>query len=110
MPDLTILSGQLASPTVQASDLGLKPFFGSLVSLIIVAPDTLPETITLAVSAKKAPSASDLQVLSIGGTDITIPAGKATEVPVGGIRSFRLEAGGATAANRVFQVSAQLDV
>lgn len=95
---------------VQASDTGLKPFFGSLVSLIIVAPDSLPETVSLLVSAEKAPSTGDFQPLSIGGSDITIPAGRATEVPVGGIRAFRLEAGGATAADRTFQISAQLDV
>lgn len=92
---LTIASGQTASSAFWFS-ADSKPMH-----LLIIAPETLPETVKLAVERQADESYATLQS---GGSDITIAADKAVIVsPVMG-RKMRLEAGTAVAANRAFEI------
>jgi hypothetical protein len=80
-------------------------------SMVIYSPSTLPETITIQAAPNTNPQAADWKTLQWQpGTDVTIPAGKAVNVPlVGGVKALRIHAGGAVAAQRDFQVIMQID-
>jgi len=92
---------------------GAQSVLGSIASMIIFAPATLPETINLQCCPIDAPGAApnDRKILQWQpGTDLVIAAGRAVNVPlVAGFRSFRLHATGAVAAQRDFVVVFQVD-
>ena len=95
---ITIASGQTLSP-----EFDLQSVFPSAkLMLTFFPPGTLPEAITVHVS----PALGGTYVpLQSGGSNYTVPAGKATQVPVvaGGLK---LSAGSAVGADRVFTVMA----
>jgi hypothetical protein len=71
-----------------------------LISLLFLAPTTLPETITIQLTDA---TGGTFRTLQTGGADITIGAGKAvvvTDLPGGAI--LRLHAGVGVAAQRDF--------
>lgn len=74
--------------------------------IIINAPTTLPETITMWVATRGPGGVADWKILRVGGADVTIVADRANYVPVHGIFGIRLVAGVAVAADRVFTLSA----
>ena len=96
---LTILSGATESETL---DFG-GPMRGP-VGIHIVAPATLPETVNPMTA--KAGAGAVFGILQSGGTDITLAAGKATQITFLTGRQLKLKATGATAADRVFEISA----
>jgi hypothetical protein len=109
---LSILSGQTDSTDFGAGK-GDQAVLGSVSSIVVFAPATLPETVNLQVSPLATPGAApnDRKVLQWQpGTDLVIAAGKAVNIPlVAGFRSFRLHATGAVAAQRDFVIVFQVD-
>lgn len=69
--------------------------------LVITAPATLPETITVQVSED---GGSTWAPLDIGSGDVTIAAGVELTIENHGWTAIRLVSGGATAADRTFIV------
>lgn len=69
--------------------------------MIVVAPDTLPETVTIHVAKD---STGNFNALQSGGTDITLPVAKATHVGPVAYRFLKLVAGVAVAADRDFDL------
>lgn len=98
---LQIDSGQTLSSVV---DLDQFNAFQSH-QVLILSPAALPETVTLQVSLDGA-TYVDLQS---GGTDVTLPVGKGTQINNFIARYMRLSAGGAVAANRTFSLSISAD-
>jgi hypothetical protein len=92
---ITIASGATDSQVVDA--LPLAP----AVSILIMAPATMPETVKVQVAEKPSGTFVDLQT---DGTDITLTAAKATQITVLGGAAWKLKAGGAAGADRVFRV------
>jgi hypothetical protein len=72
-------------------------------SLGIVAPATLPETVTVQV---KPHNDANFRALSSGGSDVTVGAGKAIALEFLPFEKIRLVSGVNAAAERTFQVSA----
>ena len=96
-PDLTIANGETDSDQYDESQLtGVR-------AIALQAPGTLPETITVQVSLDGGTNFAALQ--SPPGTDVTIAAGKAIVIDVGGFDAFRLQAGASVGADRVFSAN-----
>ena len=101
-PTLTIASGNQNSGEVSEAQLsGVR-------AIILQAPGTLPETVTVQVSADGATNFVDLQ--SPPGTDVTIGAGKGIVIDVGGFDALRLRAGSGVAADRDFPTNFVEDI
>jgi hypothetical protein len=92
---LSIANGGTDSAVVEA--LPLAP----AVSVLIMAPATLPETVTVQVAEKPTGTFVDLQT---NGSDVVLTAAKATQITVMGGACWRLHAGSAVAAARDFRV------
>lgn len=95
LPDLVILSAQTDSDWIPESILQ------QVRELLIIAPATLPETITFQVSVDKA----QIGTLQDGTGDIGITAGKA--IVLGIIlpgQYLRIHSGSAVAADRTFHI------
>ena len=104
---LTILNTATdsAAYTVQST-------LGSISTITVFAPATLPETTTIQVAHIDNPQAADWKTLTWqpGAVDIAFAAGKATNIPlVAGFRAMRIHATGAVAADRIFQLIIQID-
>jgi hypothetical protein len=94
---VTILSGATVSQEVDLTAEGSRHFVG----LMLTAPGTLPETVTVQTATKVGGVYGNFQS---AGVDVTIGAGKSvqiTDLVAGGLK---LVAGGAVAADRVFQI------
>lgn len=103
---LTIPAGGTASPalsTLQFSRAGV----GSAVGILIAAPATLPESVSVQVLPA---GSSEWRVLQSGGVDVTVAAGKAIVLSPAPFNDIRLLAGAAVAADRTFDVDAQMDM
>jgi len=93
----------------QASNVILAEAFAHFNDIMIFGPATLPETVDLQLSAEDKAAASYVDAdfrtaQSPPGTDVVINAGccTSTDRPTG--YALRVYAGGAVAADRVFQV------
>lgn len=101
LADVTIASGQTDSPVIDLHHWN----YHHITALLIVAPTTLPETVTVHATAALGGTYQPYQQLT--GTDLTLPAAKARKLdPVGHIAALKLIAGGAVAADRDFEISA----
>lgn len=96
---LTIANGQTESPALDLQAV----FPAGKLSLLIIAPATLPETVTPRVSGT---TAGTHHALQSGGSDITLPAAKSTTIDPLVAGSLKLVAGGAVAADRAFEILA----
>jgi len=87
-------------------------------ALVIYAPAALTGTVTLQVAPDREASERDQSgaaaaaivwaTMQSGGSDITIPAGKALTLTDIGFRQMRLVSGSAEGADRTFKVSKQV--
>lgn len=108
---LTIALGATESNEISLNDgVQSKIALGTLVDLVVFAPSTLPETVTVQLSWLDRPATTDWRVAYVAGADVTVPAGKAVSVPMAAMKALRLQAGGAVAAARVFHVLGQADI
>lgn len=98
LADVTISSGQTASSAV-AAGTGYK----RAKYLVIGAPATLPEVITVTISLDDGVTYHTLQS---GGSDIVIGAGKAVVILAQGWTHMKINAGGAVGGDRTFKVNA----
>jgi len=96
---LTIVNGQAASPALDLAAI----FPAGKLSLLIIAPGTLPETVTVRVAKATGDTHTALQS---GAQDITLPAGKATQLDPLVAGSLQLVAGGNVGGDRAFQILA----
>lgn len=111
LPNLVIANGQVASNEISlTAGINTKVALGTLVDLIIYSPATLPETVSVQIAPIEAPGAGDWSVVYVGGSDVTLPAGRAIVVPVGAAAALRLLAGAAVGADRTFKARGQVDV
>ena len=94
---LTIVSGQTLSPALDLDTYGKR----YVRRLLVLAPATLPETVTLAVSVDDVTYAT----LQSGAADIIFPATKATQINGFQVRYIKMQAGGAVAADRTFSLT-----
>jgi hypothetical protein len=92
---LTITNGSTLSPAIDL-DANYGPRYVRRV--LILAPTSLPETITVLVSLDN----TTYVTLQSGGSDITIPQGKGTQINGFQARYLKLQAGSAVGADRVF--------
>jgi len=92
---ITILSGGTESEIVEALELA------PAVSVLIIAPATMPEAVVLQVAESPAGTFTTLQT---DGADVALAAGKATQLTVMGGAYWRLKAGGAAGADRAFRI------
>ncbi len=85
--------------------------FGALNILMIFTPATLPETVNIEVAPVISPQAADWKRLQWQpGTDVTLPAGKAVNIPlVSGFKALRIVSQAAVAAQRDFRLLVQID-
>ena len=95
---VTILSGGTASAEVDLDTFNAVKYVRRV---LIQSPSTLPESVTMQVSV----DGTNFATLQSGAADITFPAAKATQINGFMVQKFKLVAGGAVAADRVFQVS-----
>lgn len=95
---LTILGGQTESPEF---DLRISVNAPLAVNLLIIAPATLPETITIRVTI----DGTTYGTLQSGAADIVLPAGKATQVQNVTAQKFKLVAGAAVGVDRLFHIA-----
>lgn len=98
---LVIEAGQTESSVLKFNDLRW------LRDLEIIGPASLDGTVTVEVTTKRNPESTDWAAQQSGGSDVTVPAGKAialTRVPFAGLRLVSDAVGGET-AKREFQIS-----
>lgn len=74
--------------------------------LAIYSPAALTNTCTVEVEPSS--SGTNFVVLQSGGTDVTLPAGKATIFSPSPWKQMRVTSGGAEGADRVFAVTRQI--
>ena len=96
---ITIASGQTKSSAYALTDRNAM----GPVALLIIAPETLPETVTVCCPRIGGTTEAKIQD---GGTDLVIAADEAIQIIEITARSIILVAGGAVAADRVFEVHA----
>ncbi len=94
---ITIASGQTLSAALDLDTYGVR----YIRRLLVLAPATLPESVTLSVSMDN----STYFTLQSGAADIVFPAGKATQVNGFLCRYIKMLAGGAVASDRLFTLS-----
>jgi hypothetical protein len=92
---LTIANGATDSPIIEALELA------PAISIIIIAPATLPETVNVKVARRSSGTFTTLQTNAV---DIVMAAGKATQITVLGGVNWKLVAGGAVAGARDFEI------
>lgn len=107
LPDLVIGSGNTESNELTGSVINTKVGLGTLVDFIVFAPATLAETVVVQISHLENPTSTDWVTVYVGGSDVSVPAGRAVVVPVGGAAALRLQADGAVADDRTFHVRGQ---
>lgn len=107
---LSILNGQTDSAALSSllSAGQLKILFGSCVGFTVAAPGTLTGTINVQVVPTE--GSSSWVTLQSAGSDITLPASKATPVDVGAFRDLRIHSSGAEGGQRDFDLTFQLSV
>lgn len=111
LPDLVIPNTQTDSNVLYAAGAPTAPNmattgdgFRDADSITIWGPDTLPETVTVHVDSTE-PQATNFNPLSRGGSDVTIPAGKAFTIELISFKALKLVAGVGVAAQRTFKVT-----
>lgn len=105
---LTIPNGQTVSNALPASS-NLTRLYGTMVDFLIESPALLTGTISVQVTTIDSPSGSDWRIVSVGGSDVTVPASRAVVVPVGAIRGIRVSSSATEGADRVFRAFGQLE-
>ena|SRR5688572_28980624 len=95
LPSLVIGSGGSTS-----NHLG---FFDDALALWIYAPASLDGTCTLEVEPSS--TGTSFVIQQSGGSDVTIPAGKATPLSPIGFRQMRITSAAAESAARTFRVT-----
>jgi hypothetical protein len=97
---ITIPNGQTKSaPYILYDRNSMGP-----VAVLLIAPETLPETVTVCCPRTSDPATE--AKLQDGGTDLVITADEAIQIIEITARSIMLVASGAVAADRVFEVHA----
>lgn len=102
---LTIANGTAVSSAVLELNSG---YSRNIATLLIVSPATLPESITVEVTTKYDPANPGNSVwgtLQSGGADITLPAGKATQLTEITAEALRLKSSTNVAGDRVFNLN-----
>lgn len=89
---VTIPSGQTRSAPINLPNCA---------GMVVLAPTTITGVIT--VEIEPVPGGSTFSTLSSGGSDITIPAGRAVVLTIVGFRQLRLASSAAEAADRTFR-------
>lgn len=99
--DLTISNGQTTSAWKSAAE------YEDAIAIGIEAPGTLPEAITIEVNSERDGTGTSATYQNDSGADYAGPAaGKARVYPtLPSFKAFRLKAGGAVAADRIFKIS-----
>lgn len=110
LPNILIASGTTTSAAIGG--------FDDAEALVIYAPAALTGTVTLQVAPDRQASERDQSLaaapavvwstMQSGGSDITIPAGKALTLTDIGFRQMRLVSGSSEGADRTFKVSKQV--
>lgn len=103
-PDLVIPAAGTDSNVI-SSKLG----FGHLVDLIIWA-HTLTNEVSLLVGQDEGMAIGDMEILTLAGTDFTITANRANQIPAAAYKSLAVQSAGAEAAARTFQIRGQEDM
>lgn len=96
---ITILNGQTDSPELDLAAM----FPASRLSLMIIAPGTLPESVGIRVSPAVGGTYAAVQS---AGDDIVLPAGKATSVSPIVAGALKLVAGAGVGDDRLFEIIA----
>lgn len=96
---LTITSGTDASPAMDLGGQAARRIF----ALLIMAPLTLPDTVTVQVAPR---GSSTWRTLQSNGNDVTLAAAKATPITSISSSQLRLKASANVAADRVFDIEA----
>src|SRR6266446_5183274 len=96
---LSIPNAQTTSNVLSGAGV-VQAALGTLNVLMIFTPTTLPETVNVEVAPVISPAAGDWKRLQWQpGTDVTLPAAKAVNIPlVGGLKALRIVATGVVAA------------
>ena len=97
---LTIPSGGTDSEVFGMGTYGNR----QTIEMAIIAPATLPETVTVQVAG----ALGNYADLRTGGTDITLAARKCDFITVISCENLRLHAGSATGGDRVFEIMWQV--
>lgn len=99
LPTMTIANGTSTSDIT----IDFTKVFRRVRSIVIYAPATLPETVTVEVAENDSGTFKPLQS---NGTDVTLTAGKATPITNIGFGSMKLvSTSGNVAVDRVFTIS-----
>lgn len=93
---LRIINGDTASSSLSVSRI--------CQSCTIIAPATLPETVSVQVAIDD----SGWATLKTGSSDVQLEAGKATIILNGGFTALRLLSGSGVAADRTFTIGLML--
>lgn len=104
---LTILAGQTDSGLLSAllTEGQRKVLFGSAVDIVVFAPAALTGTVNPQFSPSEG---GTMETLQSGGSDVTLPAAKATSIGNFSARDMRIHSGSAEAADRAFIIRAVL--
>ena len=95
LPSIVIVSGSSNGNAVASID--------DAFAITIFSPSALTNTIT--VDVEPSTTGSSFVTLQSGGSDVAIPAGKATLLSPSGFRQLRLVASGSEAASRTFSLT-----
>ena len=96
--ELTIASGASESDALEFNDLRHAR------EIVFYPPSSLSGTVTVEVTDKRSPSASDWNTLQSGGSDVTLTADKATVVTETGFLGLRLATTVAPGSDEVYGV------
>lgn len=86
-----------------------KVALDSMAKVTIQGPAALTGVVTVQVAQVSPAADGDFVALQSGGADVTIPAAKATNLPVFTAKDLRLVSAGAEGAARTFLVTLQED-
>ena len=100
---LTVVGLPSAVIAINATDSNAVGALDDALSISIFAPSSLTGTVNLEVEPSSTGTAFVVQ--QSGGSDVTIPANKATTIANPSFRQFRLVSGSAEAASRTFTVT-----
>lgn len=102
LPNINIYNGQTESDVMDFT----RPPLNWVAAFALKSPATLPETVKLYGCET---AAGTYVVVQSGGSDITLPADKATVIDTVAFPFMRLIAGAAVGADRVFKMTGRED-
>lgn len=107
---LSIANGGTDSPRLSDvwSKGQVRSTLGAMTNLTIMAPAALTGVITVQVAPKYADVAGNFRPLQEGGADITLVAGKVTNIKLAAFGDLRIHSAGAEGAQRDFDLVFQI--